>query len=78
MAHLTKSATSPYHNAGSKGRDVIVTASAKVDNVVTPGLTGTIEHLNDDLCEVVVPKGVLPLKHSLPASEVDVEDVCMF
>ena len=55
---------------------MIATASAKVNNIVTPGLTGTIEHLNNDLGEVVVP-AVLPLKHRVPASEEDIEDVCM-
>ena len=76
VACKTHSNRCKSNNAGSKGGDVIATASAKVNNIVTPGLTGTIEHLNNDLGEVVVP-AVLPLKHRVPASEEDIEDVCM-
>ena len=63
---------------------MVATASAKAGNVAMSGHTGIIETLNDDMCEVAVPK-IQPLKRKVrasetevPASEMNSEDACMF
>ena len=68
----------------SEGEDVVATASTKVGNIDMSGHTGTIDPLNNDMCEVAVTmvqlckRKVRASETEVPASEMNVEDACMF
>ena len=68
----------------SEGGDVVATASTKVGNIAMPGHTGTIDPLNNDMCEVTATmvqlckRKVRASETEVPASEMNVEDACMF
>ena len=68
----------------SEGGDMVATASAKVGNIAMPGHTGTIDPLNNDMCEVAVTIvqlckcKVRASETEVPVSEMNVEDACMF
>ena len=64
----------------SEGEDVVAIASIKVGNIAMPEHTGTIDPLNNDMCEVATTmvqlckRKVRASETEVPASEMNVED----